>query len=153
MFLLQAQTSSRVLGTVALSSPACGTSLPSPSGCLHKANPSCLPGTDLQSLSLSMQPLADHLRLWCPGVVVQMVFAVFSLLCPPSSCCAFLHDFEVPPSRPISPSAVRWLPRAWVPFLFNGSLSGMLVPSSFLFFFSLFVLPSYVKGFLPFWEV
>ena len=51
-------------------------------------------------------------------------------------------------------SSVRWLPRRWVPFLLHSSLSGMLVPSWFLFslFFS-FVLPSYVKSFLSFLEV
>ena len=52
---------------VAHSSPACGTLLISPSGCLHTANHSPLPGTDLWSLSLSAQPPPEHLRLWCPG--------------------------------------------------------------------------------------
>ena len=48
-------------------------------GCLHTANPSPLPATDLWSLSLSVQPLPKCLRLWCPGVVVPMVFVAFSL--------------------------------------------------------------------------
>ena len=91
----------------------------------------------------------------CPEMV-SMVCVFLSLLCPPqSSCCTFLWGFEVPLSWLISP-LVRWLPRVWVLFFFQSSLSGVLVPS---WFFSLsvsffpFVLPSYVKGFLPFLEV
>ena len=38
-----------------------------PSGCLHIANPSSLPGTDLRSPSLSAQHLPKYLRLWCSG--------------------------------------------------------------------------------------
>ena len=81
----------------------------------------------------------------------------YSALPPQSSCYPFLCNFEVPPSWLIS-LLVRWLPRIWVPFLFNSSLSGVLVPSWFLFSFSLslffpFVLPSYMEGFLPFLEV
>ena len=34
-------------------------------GCLHTTNPSPLPGTELQSLSLSAKPLPRYLRLWC----------------------------------------------------------------------------------------
>ena len=65
-----------------------------------------------------------------------MVYAALSLLCPPqSSYRAFCQGSEVSPSWLISPS-VRWLPRVWVSFLF-----------------SLFVLPSYLEGFLPFLEV
>ena len=48
-------------------SPAHGTLLLSPSGCLNRASPSLLPRTGLQSLSLSAQPPLEHLRLWCPG--------------------------------------------------------------------------------------
>ena len=44
-------------------SPTCGILLLSPLGCHHTANPSPLPGTDLQSLSPSAQP--ECLRLWC----------------------------------------------------------------------------------------
>ena len=74
-----------------------------PSGCLHTANPSPLPGTDLWSLSLSAQPPPEHLRLWCPGAVVQMICVALSLLRPPqSTCCAFLCSCEDPLSRPIS---------------------------------------------------
>ena len=89
-----------VPSAVLLSSPAHGTPVPSPSGCLHKVNPSFLPETDPWSLSLSSQPPPKRCRLWCPGAVVQMVYVALSLLCPlPSSCCAFLCDFEVPPSQ------------------------------------------------------
>ena len=41
--------------------------LPSPSACLHTANPSPLPRTDLQNLSLSTQPPPEHLGLWFLG--------------------------------------------------------------------------------------
>ena len=63
----------------------------SPSGCLHTANPSPLPRTDLWSPSLSAQPLSEHLRLWCLGAVVPIVFMALCLLCPPQArCCIFL---------------------------------------------------------------
>ena len=40
--------------------------------------------------------------------------AALTLLCPSqSSCCTFLSDFEVRPSRLISP-LVRWLPKTGV---------------------------------------
>ena len=49
-----------------------GTPLPSlwhtdPSAYFHKANLSPLPGTVLQNLGLSAQPLPECLSLWCPG--------------------------------------------------------------------------------------
>ena len=98
----------------------------SPSG---TANPSLLPGNDLQRLSLSAQPPPEHLSLWCPEVLVLMICAALTLLWPPqSSCCTLLSDFEVPPSWLISPS-VTWLPRVWFPFLLNSSHSGVLVLS------------------------
>ena len=128
LLLLWVQTSSHVPLAIGLISLACVMLLPSPSGYLHTAYTSPLPGTDLQGLSLSAQPPPKHLRLWCPGTVVPRIFPVLTLLCPPqSSCCAFLCNFEVPPSWLISPSA-RWFPRVWVPFLFNSSLSSVLVP-------------------------
>ena len=58
---------SQVLSAVAFLSPACGALLPSPLGYLNTTNPSLLPRTDLQSLSLSAQPLPKHLKLWCLG--------------------------------------------------------------------------------------
>ena len=129
LLLLKAQISFQVPYAVVFHSPACGAQLPSPSGCLHIANPSPLPGTHLWSLSLHTQPLPEWLRLWCPGALVQMVCVALPLLCPPQSrCCAFLGDFEVPPSWLISP-LVRYLPSVWIAFLFNSSLSGVLVPS------------------------
>ena len=68
-----------------------GAPVPSPSGCLHTANPSSLPGTALWSPSLITQPPPECLRLCCLRVVVQMVCAARTLLCPPqSSCCTFL---------------------------------------------------------------
>ena len=86
--------------------------------------------------------------------VVQMICAALTLLChSQSSCCTFLSDFEVPLTWLIFPS-VRCLPRMWVPFLLHTSLLGILGPSWFLFSLSFyFVLPSYVKSFLPFLEV
>ena len=99
LLLLKSQASCCTPSAVALSSPACGALLPSPSGCPHTTNPIPLPGTDLQSLSLSSQPPPTHLGLWCSGAVVPFVCVALSLLCPPqSSFCAFLQGFEVPPS-------------------------------------------------------
>ena len=46
---------------IAHRSPPHGTLLLSLSSYLHKANSSPLPGTDLQSLSLSAQPLPEHI--------------------------------------------------------------------------------------------
>ena len=56
LLLLQAQASSCASLAVALHSPACGAPFLSPSSYLYTANPSPLPGTDLQTLSLSAQP-------------------------------------------------------------------------------------------------
>ena len=53
LLLLRVQTSSQIPLAVVFSSPAHGTLLHRSSGCLHAANPSPLPGSDLQSLSLS----------------------------------------------------------------------------------------------------
>ena len=84
LLLLWAQTSSWVPSAVALHSPAHGILLPSPSGCFHIANHSPLPGTDLQSLSLSVQPPPECLRLWCLRMWYQwslglsLCFALFS---------------------------------------------------------------------------
>ena len=119
LLLLWAQTSSWIPLSVALYAPVNGALLHSPSGCLQTANPSPLPGTNFWSLSLNVQPLTEHLRLWCLGMVVQMVCVALTLLFPSQpSGYAFLGDFEVPLSQLISPS-VRWLPRMWVPFLFH----------------------------------
>ena len=91
LLLLETKASSHSPSAVVLCSPDHGTALPSPSGCLHAANTSPPPGTDLQILSPSTQHPPDCLRLWSLGVVVPMVCVALSLLCPPwSSCCAFL---------------------------------------------------------------
>ena len=156
LLLLWAQTSSEVSSAMAFCSLAHGAMLPRPSGCLHTANPSPLLGIELRSVNLSAQPLLKHLSLWCLVAVVQIVCVAHILLCPRSSCCAFLGNFEVPPSWQISPS-IRWLPGC-------GFLSSFTAPSQECQFhpdsFSLlpptsfsFVLPSYVKGFLPFLKV
>ena len=69
---------------IAHHSPACGALLLSPLSCLHTANPSPLPGTDHQSLSLSAQHLTQCLRLWCLGwgwrwcVQLSLCFALLS---------------------------------------------------------------------------
>ena len=64
--------------------------LPSPLGCLHTTNATPLPGTDLQSLSLSVQSFAQASQGVVSGVVVLMVFVALSLCLPQSSCWAFL---------------------------------------------------------------
>ena len=65
---LWAQASSHTLSPVTFGSPAHRALLPiAPSGCVHTANPSPLPGTDFQSLSLSAQPSPECLRYGVPG--------------------------------------------------------------------------------------
>ena len=67
---------------LALSFPAHGAQLSSPSGCLYIASHILLPRTDLQSLNLSTQLLPKCLRLWCLGVVVpSALFSSVKLLC------------------------------------------------------------------------
>lgn len=85
--LLWAQTSSQVPLAVVFCSPAHGTPLPSPLGCLHTTNPSLLPKNDLWSLSLSTQTPPEHLKLWCPGAVLSVACVVHCLLCLPQSSC------------------------------------------------------------------
>ena len=117
LLLLPAQTSSQVSSAVVFYSPPCGTQLPVPSGCIHTANSSPLPRTELWSLSLNTRT--------CPGVsgcgvcggVRDDLCSTYSVCPPQSSCCDFRGKFEVPPFQLISP-LVRWLPRVWVPFLF-----------------------------------
>ena len=99
-----------------LGSPGCGILLPSlwhiapsPSGCLHTANPSPFHGTDLRSLSLSAEYPARAFQPVVSGEVVQMIYVALSLFFPPqSTCCAFLSDFVDPQSWLIS-LPVRWL--------------------------------------------
>ena len=75
----------RVLSAVAIHSIAHGAPLLSPSGCLHTAIPSPVPGTDLQGLSLSNQPPPKRLNLWCLGQWFRwsvQLLVCFSLLSP-----------------------------------------------------------------------
>ena len=125
----------------------------SPSGCLHTANPIPLP--ELTRAWVTAPSLHPSVSVCGAGGGGADDLLALTLLCSSqSSCCNFLSKFEVPPFLLISLS-VWWLPRVLVPFFFNCSLSGMLVPSWFLFSLSLFsfVIPSYVEGFLPFLEV
>ena len=82
--LLHVQTFSLVLlpchshpQLVVYCSPTHGTVILSPLGCLHTANPIPLPGTDLQSLSLSTV---------MSGLVVQMICSALTLLYFPQRC-------------------------------------------------------------------
>ena len=118
--------------TVVLCSLSCGALPTSPSGCLHKPNPSPLPRIDPQTLHLSAQPLSQCLRL-ASGV---MVCAALSLLCLPQFSCWRFSPRLWGPS--ISADLIRWLPGC-------GFLSFFTAPSQecwFLFFplfsFSLF---------------
>lgn len=67
LFLLWAQIFPWIPLSVVFHSPAHGTLLFSPSGCLHTVDPSPFPRADLWSLILSTKPPPVHLRLWCPG--------------------------------------------------------------------------------------
>ena len=77
--------------------------LPIPSGCLHTDNPSPLPRTDLQSLSLSTQLMSKHLRLWCLGQWHQW-FVLISL------CFALLSLAAVLVSEAVRPLCINWSP-------------------------------------------
>ena len=95
--------------------PVHGTSLLSPLGCSHTANPSPLPRTDLVSLSISTQPPPKHPRLWCLGQWCRYLcgshstLSSFQLLCfswqlwgpsiladLPGRGCGFLFSFTAP---------------------------------------------------------
>ena len=88
LLLLQAQASSRVPLALVLCCPMWFTAPESLGLSPHTANPSPLPLTDLQSLSLRVlraQPPPKHLRLWCPGEVVPRsvwLSCCFALLSP-----------------------------------------------------------------------
>ena len=92
----------------------------------------------------------------CQGVV-PIFWGALSLFCPHTGCCAVFWVAEAPPlSLLISPS-VRQPPRVRIPFLFQGSPSGVQAPSWFLFmsspslFFLLFCLV--MRRFsCPFWK-
>ena len=107
-----------------------------PSGCLHIANPSPFPRSDLQSPSLSTQrPPAqtqERLRLgsaglWHqPSVQVSLCFPLCELV-----AVLFSEASKLPPatlSWLISPP-VRGLPSVWKSFLFHSSLPGVQVLS------------------------
>ena len=99
--------------------PACGTLFLRPLGCLHTANPSRLPGTDLQILKSQPPAPVRASQAAVSGLVVQMICAALTLLCcSQSSCCTFLGNFEVPVTWLIFPS-VRWLPRCGFLFSFT----------------------------------
>ena len=128
-----------------------------PSGCFYTANPHHLPRTGFQSLSLSTQTPPECLRLWCTRWWYWSSVRL-SLPCPPqTSCCTFLWGFEASPPSWLIPPSVRWPPSVQIPFLIHSSLSRVLVPSWFLFFFlSLsfpFVLPNCVEIFLTLLEL
>ena len=77
---------------VVFHSPAFGALLPSPSGCLHTASPSVLPGADLQNLSLSAHPLLSVSGCDVSEVVVMVCAALSQLYPPQSSCCALFSE-------------------------------------------------------------
>ena len=82
LLLLQARPISRVPLATAFCSPAHGTLLASPSGCLHTANPSPPPKTDFQNLSLGTQPQGPSQAV-VSNSSISMVPAALSL------CLAF----------------------------------------------------------------
>ena len=88
LLLLRAQAFFWVPLDVVLCFPTHDEPIPSPSGCLHTVKSSPLPRTDLWSLSLSTQPLPEHLRLWCFGIIVLMI-------CAASLCSALLSPAAV----------------------------------------------------------
>ena len=62
---LRVQTFSLVPCVAAFHSLHPPVPLPSPLGCLHIANPSLLPGTNLWSLGIGAQSPPERLSLWC----------------------------------------------------------------------------------------
>ena len=127
--------------------------LPSPSGCLLTSNPSPLTGNDLWSLSLSAQPLPEHLRLQCPGrwyqwfVQLSLSFALFSLAAVFFSVALrYLH---------LGWSLHQVTSQGWVPFLFSQlplrSAGPILIPPPLPLFFLLFY-PVMWRVSCPFWR-
>ena len=142
--------SSWILLAVVLWSWAHGALLPSPLDCLHRANTTPLPGTDLQSLILSAHP---HLIIsgcvvhwWCYRWFLRfslyflsawlLLFSLRSLtqlisLSGGFPVCWFLSSFTAPSQDCWSHPESFFSPFSLSPF-------------------SLVVLPSYIEGFLPF---
>lgn len=143
--LLWVRTFSQVLSAMAFPSLVRGALL---------LSPSCHPQFSLWDWPL--EPESQHpsptpaSQAVVSRLVVQICVALTQLCCSQSSCCIFLGDFEVLPTQPVFRQLGGFSPGGG--FL-HSSLSGMLVPFWFLFslLFS-FVLPSYVKSFLPFLE-
>ena len=128
---------------------------PAPSGCLHAANTSPLPRSDLQSLTFSIQPLPipaearlrlGHSEQW-QGLSVQV-----------SLCSACHRPVAALSSKPLKPpstacrliSLVRGLPRVWEHFLFYSFFPGVQVTARFLFFSLLLFYPVMWRSFLSF---
>ena len=132
--------------------PALGVLLHSPSGCLHTANTSPLPGTDLQIL-----------RLWCLGCGIDGLLGDF--------CFAILSSADALFSEALRSLHLGWFPHYLGGFPGCGFLltftassqeswscpDSLFFPSSFLSSLSLsffhFILPSYVVGFLALFGV
>ena len=146
--LLWAEASSCAPLAMVLCSPAHGTLLRSPSGCLHTANPSPFPGTDLWSLSLSAQPLSEYLRLWWYQWFVWLPLC-FSLLSPAGAL------FSVALRFPVSTDTLQAVDSFSLSLLPLRSADPILIPFILfsLSFLPSFILPNYVEGFLPFLEV
>ena len=137
-----------------LNSLSCGP-LPSsprwtPSGCLFTADPSRLPRIDFQAWVSVPCPLPKHLRLWCLGLMVLMIYSSLSLLyLPQSGCCHFF------------PNALRSLHLSWSPCQLGGFLEcgfissftdhdSFFPPSISLFFLSFYSVMWRVS--CPFWR-
>lgn len=128
---------------------------PALSCCFHTANPSPLPGTDLWRWVSAPAPTQVSLAVVLQAVVL-MVCATFSLLSPSKTAAAvFSEVLRLPPPFWLISHQLGVLPecRFLSSFTAPSQKFWHILTSFFLFFFSPFVLPSYVEGFMPFLEV
>ena len=114
-------------------------------------------GSDLQSLSLSFQPLPtlEGMQTSVSGWAVVVSFhpcVKFSQHClPHTCCCTLLWGSKVPPSLPMKGFLGVWkLPPSQLPLRGVGSKPNPLYLS---FFVISFALPHHIEISLPFWKV
>ena len=103
-----------------------------PLGCLHTANTSLVPGTDLWSLNLSFWPPPEYLRLWWS---LQLSFC-FSLL--NSSVALFSKAFMFPLCFSWSPCQLGGLPECRFLFSFAAYSQEYWSHPDFFFLFLFF---------------
>ena len=157
--LLLAQASSHALSAMALCFSAHDALFHSPSGCLHTASSSPLPGTELRNLNLVPSSHPSNSGCSVLGSATNGLCGTLSAL--PSSVqllCFYprlCHFTSNPADLPICQVASQGEDSFSLSQLPLRSTVQVLIPffSSSFSFFPPFVLPSYAESFLPFLEV